>query len=226
VPDLIQIDAVLLDYGKVLGLAPRDQDFETLRGTSGIDAAAFPSAFWKYRDLYDRGSLDGPAFWGMIARDANISFTSQRIEELIAQDIQLWIHPNTIMVRWARLLRQRGLKTAVLSNMPREHSRFLAHNAKWLQEFNHLCFSGELRCAKPDAAIYRACLQGLHVPAAQALFIDDHEIHVRGASAVGLHSLVFHSVERLEKDLEPFGLAESFAEAVASLANDEAGSGK
>jgi putative hydrolase of the HAD superfamily len=216
---LTPIDAVILDFGKVLGLPPRDQDIETLRVACGINGADFTSAFWRHRDLYDRGALDGPAFWGLIARDAGISFTPQQIETLIALDIQLWIHPNPLMLEWARLLRQRGLKTAVLSNMPYDHSQFLRRNAGWLQVFDHLCFSAELKCGKPDAAIYRSCLEGLHVPASQALFIDDHEVHVRGARAAGLNSVVFHSVEQLAKDLEPFGLAESLAEASRTTRN-------
>lgn len=213
--DLMQIDAVLLDYGGVLSLPPRGEDFEALRVTCGIDGGDFPTAFWKHRGLYERGELDGPAFWGRIASDAKITFTAQQIKQLIAQDIQLWVNPNTIMVEWARVLRQRGLKTAVLSNMPRDHSQYLSRDAKWLRAFNHLCFSSELKSAKPDAAIYRACLEGLHVSPTQALFIDDHDPHVRAARALGLHSLVFRSVEQLAKDLEPFGLTESIAEGMA-----------
>jgi FMN phosphatase YigB (HAD superfamily) len=108
--------------------------------------------------------------------------------------------------------------------MPLDHSRYLRQNAAWLQAFNHLCFSGELGLGKPEAAIYRSCLEGLQVPASQALFIDDREVHVLGARAAGLHSVVFESVDQLAEDLEPFGLAESFAEAVERAGTLAAGS--
>jgi putative hydrolase of the HAD superfamily len=214
VAGLMQIDAVILDYGQVLSLRPRPRDFETLQRTSGIDSSTFPEVFWQHRDAYDCGLLDGPAFWALVARDAHTSFTPRQIEQLIALDIQLWVHPNPVMLEWIRLLGPRGVRTAVLSNMPLDHSRYLHQNAAWLRAFDHLCFSGELGLGKPDAAIYRSCLAGLQVPASQAVFIDDREVNVLGARAVGLHGVGFEAVDQLAKDLEPFGLAESFAEAV------------
>ena len=119
------------------------------------------------------------------------------------------------MVEWVRVLRGRGLKTAVLSNMSRSVGDYLRRTAKWLEIFNHLCFSGELRMGKPDPAIYHACLKALGVPAPQALFIDDREVNVVAAHTVGMHGIVFRSTEQLQKDLGPYGLAESLAEARA-----------
>ena len=53
------------------------------------------------------------------------------------------------------------------------------------------------------------------MPAAQALFIDDREVNIAAAHAVGMHGIVFRSAEELQPDLEPYGLAESLAEAKA-----------
>jgi HAD superfamily hydrolase (TIGR01549 family) len=117
------------------------------------------------------------------------------------------------MLAWTDLLTRRGVKTAILSNMAQDMSTHLRQTAKWLEPFSHLCFSGELGLGKPDAAIYQSCLEGLRVPAPQALFIDDLAVNVAAANTLGLHGVVFQSVEQLQKDLEPFGLAESLAEA-------------
>jgi len=68
---------------------------------------------------------------------------------------------------------------------------------------------------KPDPPIYHACLEALGVPAPQALFIDDREVNITGAHAVGMHGIVFRTAEELQADLEPYGLAESLAEAKA-----------
>ena len=51
--------------------------------------------------------------------------------------------------------------------------------------------------------------------AAQALFIDDREVNITAAHAVGMQGIVFRSVEELAPELEPYGLAESLAEAKA-----------
>jgi putative hydrolase of the HAD superfamily len=213
----MQIDAVILDYGHVLGLPPREDDFEALRKLSGLDGQVFRNAFWQYRDAYDRGAFDGPAYWQRIASDAGTSFSPEQIGKLMARDNQLWVHPHPVILEWARLLSRHGVKTAVLSNMPRDLATHLRQTAKWLEPFTYLCFSGELKLGKPDAAIFRFCLEALGVPAPQALFIDDREGHVAGARAVRLQGVVFRSVEQLRADLEPFGLAASLAEAAARV---------
>ena len=211
----MQIDAVILDFGHVLGLPPREEDFEALRKLSGIEAGAFHKAFWQYRDAYDLGAFDGPAYWQRAASDCGASFSREHIAEMIMGDIQLWIHPHPVMLEWSRLLSQRGVKMAVLSNMPRELGKYLRQSVDWLAPFSHLCFSSELNMGKPEPAIFRACLEALGVPAPRALFIDDREVHVAGARSVGLHSVVFHSVEQLQADLEPLGVGASLAEAAA-----------
>jgi putative hydrolase of the HAD superfamily len=121
------------------------------------------------------------------------------------------------MVEWANVLRARGLKTAVLSNMSRTVSGWLRQTAKWLAQFDHLSFSGELKMAKPGLEIYRSCLGALRVPAQEALFLDDREVNVMAARAVGMHGIVFRSVEELSPELEPYRLGLSLAEAKARV---------
>ena len=116
------------------------------------------------------------------------------------------------MVEWVRVLRRRGLKTAILSNMSRYVANCLRQSAKWFDLFDHLCFSGDIGMAKPDRAIYHLCLDALGVPASQALFIDDREVNVAAAQGVGMQGIVFRSAEQLQPELEPYGLAESLAE--------------
>jgi putative hydrolase of the HAD superfamily len=57
--------------------------------------------------------------------------------------------------------------------------------------FDHHTFSHRLRLIKPDAAIYRHAIEGLQVPAAQTLFVDDREENVDAARAAGLHALQY-----------------------------------
>jgi HAD superfamily hydrolase (TIGR01509 family) len=119
------------------------------------------------------------------------------------------------MVEWVQALRDRGLKTAILSNMSRNVGDYLRREAKWLELFNQICFSGELKMGKPDHAIYRSCLESLGVTAADALFIDDREVNVKAADALGMHGIWFHTPRELAPQLAPYGLADSLAEVLA-----------
>lgn len=209
------ITTVIFDYGCVLSLAPSPKDYEPLRQAIGVEAEAFQEMYWRNREAYDVDAFDSPTYWQKIGLAAGATFSAEQIENLAALDGQMWGMPNSVMVEWARVLHGRGLKTAVLSNMSRSIGDYLRRTAKWFEIFDHLCFSGELRMGKPDPPIYHACLAALRVPAAQTLFIDDREVNIAAARALGMHGIVFHSVEQLLPDLEPYGLAESLSEAKA-----------
>ncbi len=209
------ITTVIFDYGCVLSLAPRPEDFAPLHQAIGVDAAAFEEVYWRDREAYDLDVIDGPAYWQGVAHPLGITFSPQQIQRLTTLDVQIWERANPVMVEWVRVLRAQGLKTAVISNISRTVGDYLRRNVKWLELFDYLGFSGELRIGKPHAEIYRVCLKALGVPAAQALFIDDREVNIAGARAVGMHAILFRSTEELQTDLAPYGLAETLAEARA-----------
>ena len=56
--------------------------------------------------------------------------------------------------------------------------------------FDPICYSHELGVAKPDAAAYEAALSLMGADSRDVLFIDDHQIAVDGAAAVGIHALL------------------------------------
>ena len=211
----MSITTVIFDYGCVLSLTPRPEDFAPLYQAIGVDAAAFQEVYWRNREAYDLDLINGPAYWQGVAHAIGAPFSPQQIQELTKLDVQIWERANPVMVEWVRVLRAQGLKTAVISNISRTVGDYLRRTVKWLELFNYLGFSGELRIGKPHAAIYRVCLEALGVPAAQTLFIDDREVNIAGARAVGMHAILFRSAEELQMDLAPYGLAESLAEAKA-----------
>ena len=207
------ITTVIFDYGCVLSLKPAQEDFEPLRQALGVDAAAFQKAYWQHRNAYDTDQLDTCSYWQGVARAAGVSFTKEEIQRISALDTQMWMRTDPVMLEWARALRECGLKTAILSNMSRCVGDYLRRRAPWTGIFDHLCLSGELRIAKPDPAIYHACLEALGVTAPEALFIDDLETNVVVARTLGMHGIVFSSPAQLQKDLSADGLAKSLAEA-------------
>jgi len=207
------ITTVIFDYGRVISVAPTPQDFEPLRKAIGVQLAAFKETYWRYRDAYDLDDLDAAAYWQEFGRDVGRNFSPSQIHKLAALDCQIWGRPNPVMVEWVRLLRGKGLKTAVISNISRNVGDYLRRNGRWIGFMNQVTFSGELKLLKPDPAIFHACLEGLGEPAEQALFIDDKDVNVTAAQALGINGIVFHSVDQLKTALKPYGLAESLAEA-------------
>jgi HAD superfamily hydrolase (TIGR01509 family) len=75
----------------------------------------------------------------------------------------------------------------------------------WLEEFDYVTFSGEVRLIKPDPAIYEHTLRGLDVTASEALFLDDRQINIQAAQALGINALRFESIEQLRTELSAAG---------------------
>lgn len=86
------------------------------------------------------------------------------------------------MLDLVRSAKRAGLATALLSNAGRsEYSR-----RGWRRLFDAVVLSGEVGMRKPEAAIYRYTAERLGVEPAEAVFVDDLAVNVRGAVAVGM----------------------------------------
>jgi putative hydrolase of the HAD superfamily len=200
-----KLRAVIFDYGEVLSMPQAPADVAAMAALCGLDVARFARLYRKFRQPYDRGELDGPAYWQRIA-DAVIDLAARRIRTLIATDSRSWARPNGALVAWIESLREVGLRLGLLSNMPVELRTYCGRALPWIRKFDHATFSCEVGAVKPAAAIYRHCLAGLEVEPAQALFIDDVPANVRAAARIGMNSIRFEGNARLAATVRPFRL--------------------
>jgi putative hydrolase of the HAD superfamily len=213
----MKITTVIFDFGYVLSLPPQTSDYQTLAALAGIDEKPFEEAYWGHRADYDRGAIDGPAYWRRVAIAASRELAPAQIDRLIAADIAIWTRANPVMMEWVRTLKSRGLKIVVLSNMPVEISRHIRQCAPWFRDFDYVCFSAEVQLAKPDAAIFHACLKVLHSRPEESIFIDDRAENVEAARALGLQALKFVSVQELAAEVQPFNLPAPLAAGGAGI---------
>jgi 2-haloacid dehalogenase len=83
---------------------------------------------------------------------------------------------------------------------------FHARERAFFARFRDIVVSGEEKLLKPDPAIYHRALDRFGLKPADALFIDDRQINVDGALAVGMRAHLFTSAEDLRARLEAEGL--------------------
>jgi HAD superfamily hydrolase (TIGR01509 family) len=76
----------------------------------------------------------------------------------------------------------------------------------WLDRFDVQVWSYQLRMAKPDEAIYRHVLKQLGTRPEETLFIDDKQVNIDAAHAVGMKGVLFTNVDQLRVDLIALGL--------------------
>ncbi len=161
----IKIGAVLFDYGMVLSNVPEEFHWRQLERVLGAEQKTFQTAYWKYRDAYDRGVLSAHTYWEAVARDLDTSVDAEVLHALIDADTVVWTQPNVEMMEWAARLNRAGIKTGILSNIGDAMELGVLGRFPALGEFTHHTFSHRLGIAKPDAEIYRHAVEGLGVPA-------------------------------------------------------------
>jgi putative hydrolase of the HAD superfamily len=203
----VDIKAVILDYGEVLCYSPTAENWERMANLFKVDAGLFRQLWGRNRIVYDRGDLSYEDYWAEIAQQTGTKLEPELLKTLGPWDVEMWARINPTMVEWLKQLHSSGIKTGLLSNMPFDMINYARQQFTWLKNFDHLTFSAEVRVTKPDPAIYRHSLEGLGLGAAasETLFLDDKEINVEGARALGIHAFRFQSVAGLRNDLEKLG---------------------
>ena len=198
----MQLKAIIFDYGGVLCFHPPEQQVRELAALCRLDLDEFLKGYWSFRAAYDRGDLERDAYWREIGKAGGHTYTSQEIGEFSLRDVLFWVHLDSRMMEWARLVRAAGIRTGLLSNLPQPLGEYLREEMRLLDRFDHHSFSYELRAAKPEAAIYRHAVQGLAVEPGEALFLDDRPDNVEGARACGIRAIQFESPRKLKDQLD------------------------
>ena len=131
-----------------------------------------------------------------------------------AERIALWKTGWTSMLRDAipetvemlATLRDAGLRLYALTNwsaetFPVAHARF-----PFLQWFEDIVVSGEVRLAKPDPRIFQLAIERCRLVPSATVYIDDSMPNVEIARRLGLQALHFQAPEKLRRELQDLGL--------------------
>ncbi|MGH7485246.1 MAG: HAD family hydrolase, partial [bacterium] len=95
----------------------------------------------------------------------------------------------------------------LLSNTNENHYEFLQGKYNVARHFRELILSYEVGLAKPDQGIYQEVLSRSGLTAAECLFVDDLEVNVKAAQALGMRTIQFVGVADLKERLTAHGVA-------------------
>jgi putative hydrolase of the HAD superfamily len=189
------IRAVIFDFGGVVCFHPTKDQIAAAAGACGLDPADFVRALWKNRIVYDAGQ-DAHLYWRDVAATVGRVFDDQLIGQMIEREVDFWSRFDQRVLDWTGKLRENGVRTGILSNLPRPLGTRLRERGGLLEHFDHVTFSYELGVVKPQREIYDDSINGLGVAAAEALFLDDRPENVEGALAAGLKAELFVTWEQ------------------------------
>lgn len=201
------VRAVVFDYGNVLCLEQTLEDMKRMAVVCGIPHERFSELYWKLRPPYDRGDLDGPAYWTAVVGQQDLGMkgpglSRDQIATLIKLDCEGITRPNQGAVEWATLLHSEGFPLTLLSNMPLELSRHVTKSLPSLSTFERLIYSCDYGSIKPELAIYRNCLERLNAAPHDILYLDDRAENVEAAASLGINSVLFDTVEKTASRVE------------------------
>jgi putative hydrolase of the HAD superfamily len=160
-------------------------------------AKALAHAIFSHDDWhgFDRGTV---TFDDVLARTtARVGVPAPVLDALLAP-IGERLTPMAETVQLLGDLRARrdqhgDIRLFYLSNMPEPYARVLERKHDFLQWFDGGIFSGDVKLAKPEAAIFELLAERHGLEPARTVFIDDLAGNVEAARRLGWHGIHFAS---------------------------------
>jgi putative hydrolase of the HAD superfamily len=199
-----RIRAVISDFGGVLTNHLMEA-FVAFQGESGISMEQLGRGMQRVAErdgeypLYrlERGEISEAKFLAdlssALTEEIGRAPDFQRFSEIYFEAL----HPNEPMLDLMRELRRRGYRLAILTNNVREWEEKWRAKLPLDDVFDLIVDSAWVGMRKPEPEIYRLTLQRLGgVEADRCLFVDDNELNVQAAGALGMHAVHFRSNEQ------------------------------
>lgn len=189
------IKHVLLDADGVLQRSAPDP-MGLLRRWAGDRAEQLGRALWEA----ERGPLRGEGDF-LEAVDAVVpAYADVPPRELYAT---LWqdITVSQESLRLVERLRLAGLGVHLGTNQHRQRGEHMAGELGFDRLFDVSCYSWQLGTKKPEATYFETAVQRIGAAPEEVLFVDDMEVNVEAARAVGLAAEHWH-LDRGHEELE------------------------
>jgi 2-haloacid dehalogenase len=103
-------------------------------------------------------------------------------------------------------LKNKNYKLIALTNWSAETFPVAIKKYKFLELFEGVVVSGEIKMLKPHQEIYQYTLNKYELNSSECLFIDDRLSNIEGAIKCGIKSIQFKSPSQLKSDLKEIGI--------------------
>jgi len=188
-------DTFISDFGGVL-TSPLSEGFLAYQEESKVSLEELGRAMGRAADAHgehplyalERGELSEREFADRLERELPDGFSLTRLREVYFERLV----PNAPMIEFARSLRERGVRTALLTNNVREWEPLWRAKLPEIDEiFEVVVDSAFVGMRKPDPRIYELTLERLGCRAGDCVFLDDLEINCEAARELGMAAVRF-----------------------------------
>jgi len=197
-----KIESVIFDWGGVLIDDPRPELLRYCADAFGMPQEHYTPVHDSFLDEFHKGLISEQRFWQEIAR--KLGRPMPKAPSLWSGAFRSAYVPRPEMFSLVRSLRDRGYKTALLSNTELPAVEFLGELN--YDMFDVCVFSCAEGVIKPERRIFQITLERLGSQAAQSIYIDDRQDYIQGAKDAGLNAIIFENVEQLKGELARLGV--------------------
>jgi putative hydrolase of the HAD superfamily len=183
------------DFGGVL-TSPLSEGFLAYQEESRVSLEELGRAMGRAAEMHgehplyalERGELSEREFADRLERELPNGFSLTRLREVYFERLV----PNAPMIEFAGSLRERGVRTALLTNNVREWEPLWRAKLPEIDEiFEVVVDSAFVGMRKPDPRIYELTLERLGSVAGDCVFLDDLDVNCRAAGELGMAAVRF-----------------------------------
>jgi putative hydrolase of the HAD superfamily len=187
--------ALISDFGGVL-TSPLHEGFLAYQEESGVSPEDLGRAMARATEesgehplfVLERGEISLGEFGARIEPHLADGFDLSRLGTVFFERME----PNRPMIDFVREVRDRGLRTALLTNNVREWEPLWRGKLREIDElFEVVVDSAFVGMRKPDPAIYELTVARLGVAPEECVFVDDLEINCDAARSLGMSAVRF-----------------------------------
>jgi len=186
---------IFFDLGNVLLSVNKKKAIEYFSRLTNISATKINDSIdWNTEEAFEKGELTIPEYIKIVQKKLNLEdhFTEESA-------IKIWQDVFEKMEPVIDILYQVKSQTKIflLSNTNALHIKAVRKKFNILDEFDGLALSYELKCRKPEPAIYKKALLMADAEPAESIFIDDLNENIIAAKKIGISALQYKSTPEL-----------------------------
>ncbi len=197
------VQGVLIDWGGVL-VAESPSQMAYYAHHLGVPRQKLLNAITPVENVsFNLGHIDEAEFWRIICEKLGVPMP--RVESLWYEGRAASLERYEGVWEIARILRGRGYKVGVLSNLSKPSTRFF-RDQRYQDEFDETIFSCEVGLVKPDPQIYILAADRLGVAPSQTVMVDNLVRNIDALQMVGMHGSLYTNVANLRASFAHLGI--------------------
>lgn len=199
------IQAIIFDFGNVINLFDNKRFLNKISQYSDKTAEELNVLIYQKSDIalqYERGELSSDEFYKIIVELCNLDISKLDLRDAFT-DI---FTPIETTIELIKSLKHK-YKIGLLSDTSEWDFEFGIKKCGIFHLFDTTTVSFEVGSLKPDKKLYLDAINKLGLNPPECVFIDDREVNVNGATALGIHGINYISHEELIKSLQSLGIS-------------------